>query len=50
MNLNDQLGRKRGLLIYIQIFENRTIAENDINLSDKESFFDYYEVILLVGA
>lgn len=29
---------------------NRTIAESYINLSNKESFFEFYEVIVSVGS
>lgn len=44
-----QLWHKRGLLIYILIF-NHTIPENYINLSNKESFCEHYEVMISVGA
>lgn len=50
INSNDvYLGRKRGLLIYIQSF-NRTIADNNITISNKESLVEYYKVIISVEA
>lgn len=36
-------------MIDILIF-NRTIDNNYINISNMESFFDYYDVIISVGA
>lgn len=38
---NVKLRRQRGLLFYIEIF-NRTLAENYINISNRESLFEYY--------